>query len=59
MSALGKLVLTNTVVSGNRAVNGGGLYTEGEVEVHASLLQHNTAARCAGLLELTLPTPYP
>lgn len=59
VSALGKLVLTNTVVSGNRAVNGGGLYTEGEVEVHASLLQHNTAARCAGLLELTLPTPYP
>ena len=46
VSALGKLVLTNTVVSGNRAVNGGGLYTEGEVEVHASLLQHNTAARC-------------
>ena len=50
VSALGKLVLTNTVVSGNRAVNGGGLYTEGEVEVHASLLQHNSAARCGGFL---------
>ena len=50
INALGGLMLTNTVVRDNRAINGGGLYTEGDVEVHNSRLERNLAHQCGGAL---------
>lgn len=50
INALGGLMLTNTVVRENRAINGGALYTEGDVEVHNSRLERNLAHQCGGAL---------
>jgi hypothetical protein len=48
--ALGRLVLTNVAVRGSEAAYGGGLYTEGVVEIHDSQLEWNVARRCGGAL---------
>ena len=54
INALGSLMLTNTVVRDNRAINGGGLYTEGDVEVHNSRLERNLAHQCGGAPRRTI-----
>ena len=46
----GQLVLTNTAIRWNRATFGGGLYVEGEAEVHQSNVDHNVASKCGGAL---------
>ena len=44
----GKLVLTNVALRGNVAVYGGAIYSEGELEVHHALIEHNEATHCGG-----------
>lgn len=52
--ARGTLVLTNVAVRGCFAVNGGGIYTESELEVHESVLTANSAQHCGGCAYVAL-----
>ena len=50
LNTLGYTTLNNTVFAGNRAINGGGTYVEGRLEIHHSVLQGNSADRCGGFI---------
>ena len=50
INALGKLTMVNTAVRGNRAINGGALYTEARVRIERSMAEHNVADRCGGMI---------
>ena len=48
--SVGQLVLTNVAVRDNFAESGGGIYSEGQLEVHQSVMMRNEAHRCGGAL---------
>ena len=51
----GTLVLTNVAIRFSRALNGGGVYSDGpEFEVHQSILTRCEAARCGGCAYVAL-----
>ena len=50
INALGKLTMVNTAVRGNRAINGGAMYTEGKTKIERSMAEHNVADRCGGMI---------
>lgn len=48
--ALGNVTINNSVLSANRAINGGALYVEGILSVRHSRLTDNLADRCGGVV---------